>query len=279
MKRILSLCAVAALASPAFAEQPVTINFAAEVDGKPFSCTETYDNLGSTNASVKGTDYRMFVSAPSLVRVDGTLQPITLEQDGKWQHDDIALLDFEDGTAGCSGSGNADINTSLRGTVPDGDYQGLAFNIAVPFEKNHGDPTLAAAPLNATGMFWNWRAGYRFVRIDMVPTDKAEDGPKGWFLHLGSTMCKAESRTESPAACGNPNNLPVVFADFDATNNVVVIDPAPVVSGADLRVNAADTSPGCMSFPGDADCTTVMPKLGMPYGGQPAAAQQLVSVR
>jgi hypothetical protein len=34
-----------------------------------------------------------------------------------------------------------------------------------------------------------------------------------------------------------------------------------------------------MSFPGDADCTTVMTKLGLPYGDIPAGVQQLVSKR
>lgn len=192
---------------------------------------------------------------------------------------DLALLDFGDGTAGCNGTGNADMNTTLRGTVPEGEYEGLAFNVAVPFDQNHGDPTLALSPLNATGMLWNWRGGYRFVRIDMVPTDRAKDGPKGWFLHLGSTMCAAESRSESPSACANPNNMPVLLTGFDPTSNVVVIDPAPVVAGADLRVKAPDTSPGCMSFSNDPDCVTMMQNLGMPYGDIPAAAQQLVRVR
>ncbi|MFV0244525.1 MAG: MbnP family copper-binding protein [Qingshengfaniella sp.] len=279
MKHVLIPCALLALSAPAFADQPVTINFAAEIGGKPFSCADTYDGLGATDASVTGTDYRMFVSSPALVRADGSLQPIALEQDGKWQLDDMALLDFEDGTLGCNGTGNPDMNTSLRGTVPEGDYQGLAFTIAVPFEKNHGDPTLAPAPLNATSMFWNWQNGFRFVRIDMVPTDKAADGPRGWFLHLGSTMCAAPSKTEAPSGCANPNRLPVLFTAFDPDTSVVVIDPAPVVAEADLRVNAPNTSPGCMSFPGDADCVTVMEKLGLPYDGLSAGAQQLVSVR
>jgi uncharacterized repeat protein (TIGR04052 family) len=279
MKQIITFCAAAALSAPAFADQPVTINFAAEIGGAAFSCTDTYDDIGATKASVAGSDYRMFVSAPALVRADGTLQPIALDQDGKWQLDDLALLDFEDGTAGCNGTGNADMNTALHGTVPEGEYTGLAFNVAVPFEKNHGDPTLAPSPLNATGMFWNWRGGYRFVRIDMVPTDRADDGPKGWFLHLGSTMCAADSKTESPSACANPNTMPVLFTDFDPANNVVVIDPAPVVADADLRVNAPETSPGCMSFPNDDDCLTVMQKLGVPFHDIPAAAQQLLTVR
>lgn len=279
MKQIMTICALAALSTQALAEQAVTINFAAEIGGKAFSCAETFEGLGATDASIVATDFRMFVSAPALVRTDGTLQPIALEQDQKWQLDDIALLDFEDGTSACDSTGNADMNTSLRGTVPDGDYEGLAFNVAVPFDHNHGDPTLAAAPLNATGMFWNWQGGYRFVRIDMVPTDRSEDGPKGWFLHLGSTMCAAGSKTEAPTSCANPNKMPLLFTAFDPASNVVVIDPAPVVAGADLRANAPDTSPGCMSFPGDADCLTVMQNLGMPYGDVPAAPQQLVKVR
>lgn len=278
-KHVLVTYAALAFATPAMADFPVTINFAAEIGGQPFSCIETFEGLGTSKASVTGTDYRMFVSSPALIRADGTLQPIVLEQDGKWQLDDLALLDFEDGTGGCNGTGNADTNTSLKGTVPDGVYEGLSFTIAVPFEKNHGDPTVAPSPLNATSMFWNWRGGFRFVRIDMVPTDRAGDGPKGWFLHLGSTNCAAASKTEAPSACQNPNHVPVVFSSFDPDKNVVVIDPAPVVAEADLKTNAPETSVGCMSFPGDTDCNTVMSKLGLPYGDLPAGEQLLATMR
>lgn len=266
-------------ATPAMADQAVSITFAAQIAGKPFSCTETYMGLGAKGTAVKGIDYRLFVSGAALIRADGTAQPIALDQDGTWQLDDLALLDFEDGTGGCA-TGTAEINTILRGTVPEGDYVGLGFALAVPFDKNHGDPTLAPAPLNTTAMFWNWQGGYRFVRIDMVPVDKAADGPKGWFLHLGSTQCPAVSKTEAPTApCKNPNHLPVTFAAFDPATNVVVIDPAAVVADADLTVNAPETSPGCMSFPGDADCVLVMGKLGQAYGDLPAGPQQLVTMR
>lgn len=281
MKHIAFAVALAApfLAVPAFADQAVSINFAGEIAGKPFSCTDTFDGLGTKSTPVKGIDYRAFVSNAALIRADGTAQPIALEQDGKWQLESLALLDFEDATGGCS-TGTAETNTALRGTVPDGDYVGLAFDLAVPFEQNHNDPTLAAAPLNTTAMFWNWQGGYRFVRIDMVPVNKAAEGPKGWFLHLGSTMCPAASKTESPSAeCKNPNHLPVSFAAFDPAKNVVVIDPAAVVAEADLTINAPDTSPGCMSFLNDSDCNTVMGKLGQAYGDLPAGAQQLVTMR
>lgn len=277
MKYIAFVAAMAA--APAFADQPVSIRFAGEIAGKPFSCADTFGGIGARATAVRGIDYRLFVSGAALIRADGTAQPIALEQDGKWQLDDLALLDFEDGSGGCS-TGTAAMNTTLRGSVPEGEYVGLSFALAVPFDKNHNDPTLAAAPLNTTAMFWNWQGGYRFVRIDLVPVNKAEGGPKGWFLHLGSTMCPAASKTEAPnAECKNPNHLPVSFAAFDPATNVVVIDPAAVVAGADMTVNAAETSPGCMSFPNDADCTTVMARLGLPYGDIPAGVQQLVSMR
>ncbi|GAB1362989.1 metallo-mystery pair system four-Cys motif protein [Rhodobacter sp.] len=285
------------LAAAAHADQPVTINFAAEIAGKPFSCADSYEGLGAANTTVTGNDYRLFVHDAALVRADGGVQPISLEQDGKWQLETLALLDFEDGSHGCSTAGNADLNTSLRGTVPSGDYVGLTFTLGVPFGQNHIDPTLSPTPLNTTAMFWNWQNGFRFVRIDMVPveqdmgaaaevaeaapteTDEADGAASGWFLHLGSTQCAAESRTEAPSACANPNRVAVTFADFDPVSQVVVIDPAPVVSGADLTVNAPDTSPGCMSFPGDSDCNTVMSRLGLAYDGIAAGEQLLISVR
>lgn len=290
----------ALLATAAHADQPVTVNFAAEIGSKPFSCAESYEGLGAANTTMTGTDYRLFIHDAALVRADGGVEPITLEQDGKWQLETLALLDFEDGSHGCSTAGNADLNTSLRGTVPEGDYIGLTFTLGVPFDQNHIDPTLSSAPLNTTGMFWNWQNGFRFVRIDMVPVVAAmgdmengsdasapaaegghgeHGGASGWFLHLGSTQCAAESRTEAPSACANPNRVTVTFTDFDPVSQVVVIDPAPVVAGADLTVNAPDTSPGCMSFPGDSDCNTVMSRLGLPFDGIPAGEQLLLSVR
>ncbi|WP_209000055.1 MbnP family copper-binding protein [Pannonibacter tanglangensis] len=273
------VAALAVLSStPALADMRVSIPFAAEIGGKAFSCSETYAGLGSTGAEVKAVDFRLFVSNAALVRKDGTLQPITLDQDGQWQTGSTALIDFEDASGGCT-NGTKALNTTLRGIVPAGEYQGLSFTVGVPFEINHGDPTLAPAPLNTTAMFWNWQGGYKFVRIDMVPTDRKEDGPKGWFLHLGSTQCDAASKTESPKACKNGNRIDVQLDSFRPDGSTVVIDPAPVVAGADLRVNAPETSPGCMAFPKDPDCMTVMTKLGLPYMDVAAGPQALVSLR
>lgn len=277
MSRFAFAALAAFVATPAFADMQISIPFAAEIGGKAFSCAETYAGLGSTAAKMQALDFRLFISEAALIKADGSLQPLSLEQDGQWQVGDLALLDFEDASGACA-NGTPGLNTTLRGTVPEGAYTGLALTIGVPFAQNHQDPTVAPAPLNTTAMFWNWQGGYKFVRIDMAAVDKAPDA-KGWFLHLGSTLCDAASKTEAPKACKNENRMVLRFDGFDPAKNTLVIDPAKVVAEADLKVNAPETSPGCMSFPKDADCLTVMGKLGLPYMERPAGEQALVSVR
>lgn len=293
--RTIALAAALFAASPALANEPIEISFAGELGGQPFSCAETYADLGATGAPVQVLDYRLFVSEPALVTSDGTHVPITLDQDGVWQVETIALLDFEDATGSCT-NGTAAQNATIRGTVPDGDYVGLTFDIGVPFDWNHGDPTVAPSPLNLTAMFWNWRGGYKFIKFETSPVtdagmtmaseEHAEGGhhgdgnASGWFLHLGSTLCQAPSRTEAPqAACGNPNIMTVTLDGFDPSSDTVVIDPAPVIAGADLTMNTAETSPGCMSFPNDPDCNTVLPQLGLSFNEFEAGEQSLISTR
>lgn len=283
---------VAGVASAAAADTPVTITFVPEVAGKAFSCSETYAGLGTPGADVQVLDFRLYVSGAALVAADGSQHPIALEQDGAWQTGPVALIDFENGSGSCL-NGTPQTNVTLRGTAPDGDYVGLVFEVGVPFDLNHGDPTLAPAPLDLTAMFWNWRGGYKFLKFEVSPVDAAGvsaaaathdegagAGDAGWFLHLGSTLCAAPEPTTPPtAACGNPNRVAVRFDAFDPAKNVVVIDPAPVLAAVDLRTNTPDTSPGCMSFPDDPDCATVLPRLGLPFGDHPALPQELATKR
>ncbi|WP_273690407.1 MbnP family copper-binding protein [Ketogulonicigenium vulgare] len=290
MKSAYFAALLAATAVPALAEQPVTLNFVAEIGGAAFDCSQSYDHLGATHAQMNVTDFRLFVQDAALIRADGSQQPITLTAND-WQHENVTLLDFENGAGHCAGTGNAPMNTVISGEVPEGDYIGVSLTLGVPFALNHIDPTLASAPLNTTGMFWTWQNGFRFLRIDFAPaggTPMAHEGhgghsdhgnASGWYLHLGSTQCAAASQTEAPSACVFPNRTTASFTSFDPATQVIVVDPAPVLRDADVTVNAPDTSPGCMSFPGDADCDSVIPKLGLAYGAHPAEAQQLFSIR
>lgn len=94
----------------------------------------------------------------------------------------------------------------------------LRFDLGVPFELNHLNPVTQPAPLNEPDMFWTWRNGYKFLRIDMQQKDMQQDdtqqkdiqqinsGRDTWAYHLGSVGCVSASAVRSPtAACAKPN--------------------------------------------------------------------------
>ena len=89
------IAAACLAASPAIAQQPVELNFTAEIGGLPFSCDETYAGLGTGDLPAQVLDYRLFVSNVMLSAADGTFVPLELEEDGAWQPEGVALLDFE----------------------------------------------------------------------------------------------------------------------------------------------------------------------------------------
>lgn len=253
--------------SPASA-QNTTIRFAAEINGQPFECGKSYP-MGKTQLSIMPSDWRVFVSEVEFVQANGRGTPLKLQQDSTWQVGSVSLLDFENGQGPCS-NGTSATNTSVRGELPAGEYRMLRFVIGLPFALNHADPTLAASPLNTTAMFWNWQGGYKFIRFDTP----------GFPLHLGSTQCAAPSRTTAPtAACGQPNRIEVVLEGFDVRQDTVVLDLGRVLQGTDMSANTPRTQPGCMSFPGDADCPAVMGALGLPYDGQPPPGGQQLARR
>jgi uncharacterized repeat protein (TIGR04052 family) len=273
----------AAPGAPGSAMQPVALQFAAQVNGQPFECGKSYTQIGTTKSTITPSDFRFYVSEVSLINAKGEAVPVQLAQDGAWQLENIALLDFENGNGPCR-NGTSATNTAVRGTVPAGDYSAVQFTLGVPFGRNHGDPTVAPAPLNNTALFWTWQGGYKFVKFDTAstgqnvttaPADPNGGGnASGFSVHLGSTVCAAPSKTQAPSACQNPNRVTVKFDRFNEAKNVVVADMGAVLAAANVDVNAKGTSPGCMSFPKDADCPPVMGALGLAYDGVAAAGPQ-----
>lgn len=259
-------------------DHSVTLKFTGEFNGQPADCARDWPGIGQAKTPVVINDYRLFLSDIALIGNDGTRQPVTLDQDGLWQSGDVALLDFENGRDHCA-NGTEEQRDIITGTVPAGQYRGVAFTLGVPVARNHGDPTLEVSPLNLTSMFWNWRGGYKFLRVDLTAVNGSGDA--GWFLHLGSTRCDSESKTRPPTACRDSNRVDVNFETFDPQNDVIVIDPVAVLQESDLSSNAPDTSPGCMSFPGDSDCAAPFRRLGLRYGNDAPdpGAQQLFHVR
>lgn len=261
----------ARLAAQTAADQPVSIRFQATVRDTPLVCGATFDNIGTTHSAIALQDLKFYVSNVRLVSATGTEVPVRLEQDGRWQQDDVALLDFEDGTGACA-NGSRDTRVLVTGTVPAGRYSGLRFTMGVPFEKNHRDPVTAGAPLNLSRMFWVWNAGYKFLRFDFTSTGQ----PRGEFLHLGSTNCSPnQTRLTIPTSCAHPNRVEVALATFDTARDVVVADFASLLADANVDVNTPDTAEGCMSAQSDPECAPVLTRLGLPLGDRATGTQQL----
>ncbi|HWN66556.1 MAG TPA: MbnP family copper-binding protein, partial [Haliangium sp.] len=141
--------------------QAVTIDFAARVGTQEAACGDTAPyQLGTASTSVTLNDIRFYVSNIRLLSGAEEV-PMNLEQDDIWQYRDVALLDFEDGSAGCVTSGNTETNTRVVGTVAPGTYDGIVFDLGVPYELNHQDLTTVPSPLNVASMYWAWALGHK----------------------------------------------------------------------------------------------------------------------
>jgi uncharacterized repeat protein (TIGR04052 family) len=251
----------------ASAPQQVELSFAAVVGDQPFVCGNTYENLGANDTSLVLSDFRFYVQDVELKNAAGAWVPVQLEENS-FENSGVALLDFEDG---CGELGTPELNDSVRGTLPAGDYDGLRFKLGVPFEINHVNSATAPSPLNLTSLFWNWQGGYKFLRID-----SGQFSGTDWRMHLGSTGCEGDPMAGGVTSCSNGNRTEVEFAAFDAGTGTVVADFAALVEGAALDQNIAEDF-GCMSKPADTDCGPLFANLGLPFGETPASTQQFFS--
>ncbi|MGQ9838448.1 MAG: MbnP family copper-binding protein [Cyanobacteriota bacterium] len=267
------------------ASEPVTIRFAAQVGDEPFDCGRTYE-LGSESTPMRVSDFRFYVSDIRLLDKAGRAVPVALEQDGQWQYETVALLDFEDQSGACV-QGTVETRDVVVGTVPAGDYVGLQFTLGVPFQLNHGDVASASPPLHLTPLWWNWRGGYKFVRIDLQPIQAGldplnlvastqlsghghehphpnESAQGGFPIHLGSTGCRAPERDQPPQQpCLYPNRVEVTFPNFDPKTQVVVADLAALLAQTNVTQNQLNTPPGCMSTADDRDCDSIFSRFGI----------------
>jgi uncharacterized repeat protein (TIGR04052 family) len=269
-------------------DKPITINFDARVGDKPARCGETYADVGMSKASIFLQDFRIYVSNVRLIAANGQEIPFVLTPDNQWQSDRVALLDFENATGNCNG--NAATNSALRGGAPAGEYTGVVFEIGVPYDLNHQDPTLASAPLNYSGLTWPWRIGYKFTTIDLDTANKPATSAQpstmqgmrgmaasGFSIHLGSTECGAGSPTTPPTApCSNPNRPTFRLDGIDLTKQKVVLDLGALLSGTDVTTNTPKTASGCMSFTDDDDCIAIMDRFGLTFRGKASAGQTFV---
>jgi uncharacterized repeat protein (TIGR04052 family) len=249
----------------------IEIPFTAKFGDKDFQCGATFSNIGSTRSTIRTSDLRFFVSNPRFVRSDGREEPLFLDQDSMWQLNQSALLDFEDGTSDCV-NGDTPRNTSIRGEGSIPENASFRFEIGLPLELNHVDAASAPSPLNRTALWWNWNLGFRFFVFEFV----SRGLPKGFLVHLGSTGCQG-NEGGGIKECESPNRPTITLPGFTAGDKVN-FNLAKLVESTNVDFNQKDSAPGCMSFPGDTDCTGIFSKFGLGFGSSPAAPQDFVEL-
>lgn len=126
----------------------------------------------------------------------------------------------------------------------------LSFTLAVPFSLNHLNPLQQPSPLNIPSMFWSWRSGHKFFRIDLQAADK------NWVFHLGSVGCESASTMRAPQKqCVQPNRLTFRLAKlYDGTKLVLHLDR--LLQGTTLK-----SSESCLFHGGQDSCQTLLENL------------------
>ena len=252
---------------------PITLNFQGQVGNQAFACGSSYTGIGtgSPQTHFLPSDFRFYVSNVQLITAAGTAVPMDLDDDHVWQYvpnppnpkEEVALLDFENGTGPCS-QGSTATNMQVTGSVPAGVYTAVQFDLGLPFDLDHGNAATAPAPLNVTDLFWSWQQGYRFVKIDSFP-------PTAFAVHIGSTDCTGSAPTAPPTTCTHPNVATVTLTGFNPEHSVIVADLAALLAGSNIDTF---TRGGCQSEPDNPDCAPIFQNLGLTFpGGAPTTTQ------
>jgi uncharacterized repeat protein (TIGR04052 family) len=247
----------------------VALRFDAKAGTDDVACGASLTGIGSSASTIRVSDLRFYIHDLRLLAADGTETPVALAQDGLWQKDNVALLDFETGAPACS-DGTAATHKEVTGTAPAGTYTGVAFRLGVPEALNHQDTATAPAPMNLTPLWWNWNGGYKFLKLDLTSTGS----PGGWFVHVGSTGCTPEGN--APTSCAASNRPEVRLTSFELDHEAVLFDIRALLASSNVDMNGGG-APGCMSGQTDPECASLFGKFGLPIGATPAGTQSVFS--
>lgn len=285
---------------------PVAISFSA-VDGagQAFECGKTGLHINSLTDARAG-DLRFYVHDVELEK-DGRAIPIELEQDGVWQFQNVALLDFEDGTAECEfvifGKTKTEAtNNTVRGLPAEaGPYTGVRFTLGVPVALNHTDVATAEAPLSSIGMDHGKEDGRQFLRFGFYSDTTGLTGNGDHNLLMLRSVCgnvtEEGDTPQSADECDKPNRPTYSLAvdgAFDPDTNRVELDVDALVAGYGALGTPADdlSSAGRIDCYGPLHagdmgetsgakrCGTFYGPLGLDYAtGKPTATQTVFTAR
>jgi uncharacterized repeat protein (TIGR04052 family) len=178
--------------------------------------------------SVEVRRLQFYVADIELLRGDGGWQPFELIADEAWQSDRVALLDLL--------GPQPERRAVVSGQAPKSSYTGVRFSVGVPFDANHGNQLIAAAPLNRAELFWSWQSGYKFFRLELTDQEHAS------AFHLGSTGCSSASALRPPKeSCAQPNVIRVELQGFDPLSQPIAVRVADIVAALQQSRDAACT--------------------------------------
>jgi uncharacterized repeat protein (TIGR04052 family) len=247
-------------------EIPFALTFAAIVGSETFDCGATYTGIGADDSTVHPVDFRFYVHDIRMIDDSGAEVPVSLTQDGLWQYEGVALLDFEDRSGTCS-NGTVELNDTVVGTVPFGTYTGVAYKLGVPFELNHTDIATAPSPLNLSAMFWSWNTGRMFISV--INSAELDGGDRfGTILQLGSTGCNGDPASGGVVSCTKPNRGEYDFPTFRAGQDVVLVDMKELLKNSNVKTDQ------CHSF--QEECAPMFEELGIDWTtGAPSSSQSV----
>jgi uncharacterized repeat protein (TIGR04052 family) len=241
-------------------ERLYELEFDVVFGAQPFRCGGSYPGAGASASTVEPRDIRFYVYDVAVVDAAGQAVALDLVEDGQWQRDGVALLDFVDDTGLCA-TGDTATNLTVRGRGAPIDVAAVRFTIGLPEALNHIDAARAATPFNDPGMWWSWTGGFKYMRIDAKTA-----GNDNWYIHMGATGCEGTPEQGIACAFGNRATVTVTGVNPDAPR--VVLDMQALYAGNDLDAPIdfmSDFVNGCMAFPGDPECPSVFSGLGLTF--------------
>lgn len=178
---------------------------------------------------------------------DDSWQQLALTNAPPWQNERVALLDLGSAMRG---------NARVGGSVKAGDYSGIRFSVAVPFDLNHANPIGAGAPLDRPELYWTWQSGYKFFRLEFQNDQHAR------AFHLGSTGCSSASALRPPLrACAQPNIMRVELPSFDPGRQRIEIRVSSLI-----RVFAEGNQSSCSGdYASDHTCISAYTATGLDH--------------
>lgn len=150
----------------------------------------------------------------------------------RWQSESLGLIWFAE-TCKDSASSNQVLRVKELGEWREKlredwrNADSLELTLGVPFAENHKNPLSQASPLNLPEMFWSWRNGHKFLRLDMTSVDNQR-----WSFHLGSVGCSSASSLRPPEKQCLQHNRVTVKIDLSKSSQIEEEALAPSIEVA-----------------------------------------------